>query len=740
MTEKHDKQAEAARSPKAEAAEKKPVRVLFLPSGRRGEVPAGETLLAAARRLGVDVDSACGGRAICGRCQVLIQSGRFDKEGIESTPEHVTPSTEAERKYDQLRGLKPGHRLACQARLLGDVVVDVPPESQLHRQLVRKEADTRPVEVDPLLRALPVEVEKPRLDAPSADFDRLAQALEEEWNLHDLVPDPAVLPKLQAALREGGWQVTAVIHQPHLDAAPVLVDVRPGVDETLLGLALDIGSTTIAAHLTDLHSGKVLAARGAMNPQIRFGEDLMSRVSYAMMHEDGAAEMTAVVREAINRLAKEAAEEAGYTTADILDIAVVGNPVMHHLFLGIDPKELGQAPFALAVSDALEMPARDAGLNAPAPAARLYTLPCIAGHVGADAAAVVLAEAPYARDDISLIVDVGTNAEIILGNRHRLLACSSPTGPAFEGAEISHGQRAAPGAIERVRIDRKTLQPRFKVIGCDLWSDAEGFEEAIKDIGITGICGSGIIEAVAEMFLSGIIDANGRFNAELAGKSPWVEARGRSFAYILYREGDAAGRSESASAQDKKARSPARPLADNIGRPGEGVGRSESTSAQKEIVITQEDVRAIQLAKAALYAGCRLLMDRLGIDAPDRIRLAGAFGAHIDPLYAMVLGMIPDCPLEHVSNAGNAAGTGARMALVSRTARREVEDVVRKIEKIETATEERFQEHFIAAMAFPHKTAPFRHLAGAIDLPDPNVASASPERAGRRRRRRGRGN
>ena len=667
------------------------VRVLFLPSGRRGAIRRGETLLAAARRLGADVDSACGGRAICGRCQILVQEGKFSKEGIVSSAENITPKTQAEEKYDALRGLKPGHRLACQARVLGDVVVDVPPESQLHRQLVRKEADARPIAVDPLLRALFVAVEKPALEAPSSDFERLAQALEAEWGVHDLVPDPRALPKLQGALREGEWQVTAVIHQAHLDAPPVLVDVRPGFDETLVGLALDIGSTTIAAHLTDLHTGRVLVAKGAMNPQIRFGEDLMSRVSYSMMHPEGAAEMTAAVREAINALAREAATEAGFSEQDILDVAVVGNPVMHHLFLGIDPKELGQAPFALAVSGALEMPARDAGLHL-APAARLYTLPCIAGHVGADAAAVVLAEAPHERDEISLIVDVGTNAEIILGNQERLLACSSPTGPAFEGAEVTHGQRAAPGAIERVRIDRETLIPRFKVIGVDVWSDAEGFAEAVKETGITGICGSGIIEAVAEMYLAGVIDANGRFNAALAETNPWVEARGRGFAYVLHRGEDG-----------------------------------------REIVITQEDVRAIQLAKAALYAGCRLLMDRLGINAPDRIRLAGAFGAHIDPLYAMVLGMIPDCPLEQVSNAGNAAGAGARMALASRESRREIEEVVRRIEKIETATEERFQEHFVAAMALPHKSAPTTNLSRVIDLPAPS-AGATPD--GRRRSRR----
>ncbi len=670
------------------------VRVVFLPSGRRGTAKPGENLLGVARRLGADVDSACGGRAICGRCQVRVMQGDFAKHGIVSAANHLSPPTEAERRYDQLRGLREGCRLACQAQVLGDVLIDVPPESQLHRQLVRKEADARDIAVDPLARALFVQVEPPRLDAPSADLDRLTEALAAEWDVHEVEADPLLLPRLQAALRAGDWQVTAVLHQPHLDAPARLIDVRPGADDALYGLAVDIGSTTIAAHLVDLHSGKVLASQGAMNPQIRFGEDLMSRVSYSMMHPQGAAEMTAAVRQAIAELADAAARQAGIPPESIIDISIVGNPVMHHLFLGIDPKELGQAPFALALSGALELAARDtlrmaegkqATQAAPGenggerafinPSARLYALPCIAGHVGADAAAVVLAEAPHERDEISLIVDVGTNAEIILGNRQRLLACSSPTGPAFEGAEITHGQRAAPGAIERVRIDRETLQARYKVIGCNMWSDAEGFEKAVKDTGITGICGSGIIEAVAEMYLAGIIDASGRFDTTLAGSNPNVARHGeRGYAYVLRHE-------------------------------------------NPRIVVTQEDVRAIQLAKAALYAGARLLMDRLGIDAPDRIRLAGAFGAHIDPLYAMVLGMIPDCPLQHVSGAGNAAGTGARMALVSGEARREVEDIVRRIEKIETATEERFQEHFVAAMAFPHGSAPTPNLAGAIDLP-----------------------
>jgi len=666
------------------------VRVVFLPSGRRGEVPKGSTLLGAARALGADIDSSCGGRAICGRCQIRVMEGDFPGEGIRSSVEHVTPPGEAETKYDRLRGLREGCRLACQTRVMGDVVVDVPPESQIHHQVVRKDAEAAEMAVDPLVRALLVDVERPDMENPSSDFDRLAAALEEEWGLSDLRPSAATLPGLQKVLREGDWQVTAIVHQADVDAPPLLLDVRPGFDETLLGLAVDIGSTTIAAHLTDLYTGEVLAAGGIMNPQIRFGEDLMSRVSHAMMTDGGTEEMRDAVREAVNRLAADVTARAGFSPSDIVDAVFVGNPVMHHLFLGIDPRELGQAPFALAVGGALELPARDLGLDL-APAGRAYLPPCIAGHVGADAAAVVLAEAPYERDEISLIVDVGTNAEIILGNRERLLACSSPTGPAFEGAQISSGQRAAPGAIERVRIDRETLAPRFRVIGVEPWSDEEGFAEAVAETGVTGICGSGIIEAVAEMYLAGIIHSDGRFNEALADACPHVKRVGRGFAYVLH--------------------------------PGE-----------PEISVTQEDVRAIQLAKAALHAGARLLMDEFGTDRVDRIRLAGAFGNHIDPLHAMILGLIPDCPPEHVSSAGNAAGTGARMALVSREARREIEEVVRRIEKVETAVEPRFQEHFVAAMAIPHASAPYESLAAVVDLPRPAMAAQRP-RAGRRNRR-----
>jgi len=655
--------------------------VVFTPSGRRGRFALGTPLLEAARALGVDLDSVCGGRGLCGRCQIVLSEGDFAKHGIASRPGHLSPAGEVEAQYDARRGLARGRRLGCAARVAGDVVIDVPPESQVHRQVVRKRPEVRPVEVDPVLRLHYVEVAPPALGLASGDLERLMEALAAQWGLEDLTAEPGILAGLQAALREGGWTATVAVRDGRRVAA-----LWPGFRDRAYGIAVDVGSTTIAAHLCDLASGEVTAAAGAMNPQIRFGEDLMSRVSYAMMNPGGAAEMTAAVRAAIDALAGEVTEAAGVARDDVLEAVFVGNPVMHHLLLGIDPRELGGAPFALATDGSVSLAAAELGLSLH-PGAAAYVLPCIAGHVGADAAAMILSEGPHLEDRMTLLVDVGTNAELVLGGRARLLAASSPTGPAFEGAQISCGQRAAPGAIERVRIDRERLEPRFKVIGCEPWSDDPAFAEASRRVGVTGICGSGIIEALAEMYLAGLITPEGVIDGALAGRSPRVQAEGRTFGYLLH-----------------------------DGAPA--------------VRISQNDVRAIQLAKAALYAGARLLMDRIGVERVDRIVLAGAFGSQIDLTRAMVLGMIPDCPLDQVSAAGNAAGTGARIALVNRAARAEIEEVVRRVEKVETAMEPAFQAHFVEAMAIPHKTAPYANLAAAVDLPVRSPAAAP----GRRRR------
>lgn len=671
--------------------------VIFTPSGKRGRFPAGTPVLTAARQLGVDLDSVCGGRGICSKCQITPSYGEFPKHGVTVADTALSEWNAVEQRYQDKRGLKQGRRLGCQATIQGDVVIDVPPESQVHKQVIRKAASARAITMDPATRLYFVEVDQPDMHTPTGDLERLKRALRDQWQVADLRADLSILSKLQPTLRKGNWQVTVALHQDHHAAPPRITEIWPGLHETgLYGLAIDLGSTTIAAHLCDLQTGVVVASSGLMNPQIRFGEDLMSRVSYAMMNPGGDREMTTAVRSALNELASTLAQEAQIDPALLVEATFVCNPVMHHLLLGIDPVELGQAPFALATSDSLSLPASQLDLTALNPRAQIYVLPCIAGHVGADAAAVALSEEPNKSKDLALVVDVGTNAEILLGNETRVLACSSPTGPAFEGAQISSGQRAAPGAIERIEIDPTTKTPRFRIIGVDMWSDDPDFPAASAATGITGICGSGIIEAVAEMRMAGLLDASGLIGSAEQTGTPRCIPQGRTHAYVVW-DGTADGG----------------PL----------------------ITVTQGDIRAIQLAKSALYAGARLLMDEMGVDKVDRVVLAGAFGAHISAKHALVLGMIPDVPLDRVQSAGNAAGTGARIALCNIAARAEIEQTVHQITKIETAIEPRFQEHFVAANAIPHATDPFPELSQIVILPQVNFNTKSQDSGGRRRRR-----
>jgi uncharacterized 2Fe-2S/4Fe-4S cluster protein (DUF4445 family) len=627
------------------------VSVLFMPSGLRGQVPLGTSVLQAAQRLGVDLESICGGQGKCRKCQVLPQEGEFAKHGIISHADHLSPLTETELHHQSRKRLKGGRRLGCNARILGDLVVDVPEESQQHKQHIAKAVTAYDIQVQPALHLYTVTLPEPDMHAPISDKRRLQQALASEHELPIMDCDLSQLRLLQPALAKAGRQVTVAVYQ-----FQQIIAVWPGVKKEVYGLAVDLGSTTIAAQLCNLSTGEIVATADTMNPQIRFGEDLMSRVSYVMMNEGGDIAMTEVVRDAFNQLARRAAKSAGIKVEDILDMTVVANPIMHHLFLGIDPTPLGTAPFTLTTDQAQVLRAADIDIQLHAEA-RICTLPCIAGHIGADTAGVILSERPDLSEEYVLLVDVGTNAEIVLGNRNRLLAASSPTGPAFEGAQITSGQRAAPGAIERVRIDPETLEP-----GCEAWSDAPDFAEKSARIGVSGICGSGIIEVVAEMFLASIIDQDGVIGPVAGKDSDRIVQDGRTFAYVL-QEGE------------------------------------------RSIRITQNDVRAIQLAKAALHAGTRLLIDRMGIEKVDRIGLAGAFGSHIDVKYAMILGLIPDCNLDNVGSVGNAAGTGARIALLN------------------------------------HKTDSYEELAKVVTLPAPKPAiegSAAEDRKRRSRRRRSR--
>ena len=671
--------------------------VIFTPSGKRGRFPHGTPVLTAARQLGVDLDSVCGGRGICSKCQITPGYGEFSKHGVTVEADALTEWNAVEERYKSKRGMIDGRRLGCQAKVMGDVVIDVPPESQVHKQVIRKSASQRDIIMDPATRALYVEVAEPDMHEPTGDFERLVTALQDQWGVGEVAAELPILRRLQPALRKGEWKVTVALHKGNHDARHRILDIWPGFHEGgIYGLAIDLGSTTIAGHLCDLRDGSVLASSGVMNPQIRFGEDLMSRVSYAMMNPGGDVEMTTAVRTALNGLVQAISTQAKIVPSSIYEITFVCNPVMHHLLLGIDPVELGQAPFALATSSSLVLDAHDLDIKAVNPAARVYILPCIAGHVGADCAAVALSEEPNKSEEMVLIVDVGTNAEILLGNKTRVLACSSPTGPAFEGAQISSGQRAAPGAIERVEIDPVSKEPRFRVIGSDLWSDDPGFAAATATTGITGICGSGIIEAVAEMRMAGLVDQGGLIGGPDQTGTTRCIAEGRTHSYILH-DGTATGG----------------PL----------------------ISVTQGDIRAIQLAKAALYAGAKLLMDEMQVETVDKVVLAGAFGAHISPKHAMVLGMIPDVRLDKVISAGNAAGTGARIALCNVAARDYIEATVHDIHKVETAIEPRFQEHFVNASAIPNAVETFPELGKIVTLPDVSFNTSGSGGAGGRRRR-----
>jgi uncharacterized 2Fe-2S/4Fe-4S cluster protein (DUF4445 family) len=696
-------------------AEAQQFRVIFQPAGRQGLVPAGTSLLDAARLLGVEIESICGGRQTCAKCQVRVEEGVFPRYGIESASGHVSGEGEREAAYRVDKGLLPGCRMSCDARVLGDVLVTVPEESRAHKQVVRKAATARPIELDPALRLCYVELPPASLEDERSDWARLADELAARFGLERdrLRIDPAVLPALQPALAQGRTRtlageivhgVTATLWHDH-----EVIRIQPDYHEHVYGVAVDVGTTTMVAHLAELRTGEVLATESCMNPQISYGEDLMSRVSYVMENAGGLATLHQAVIGALNGLVMDATAAAGLTNDDVTDLVVVGNTIMHHIFLDMDPRELGGAPFAPAIKEAVAIKARDLGLRAGR-GAYVYVPPVEAGYVGADNVAAIIAEEPHRRDEITLLIDVGTNGEIVLGNRQRLLSASSPTGPAFEGAQVRHGMRAAPGAIERVRIDPATLAVQYRVIGREGWVESEvsgvryqvsggtlhaagaagdgevpvSAKEAREarqrqraeeqaTVKAAGICGSGIIEAIAELFKAGVLDASGRFVADApTPRLGWDGAKG----YFV-------------------------------------LAWPHETSTGREVVVHADDVRAIQLAKAALYAGAKLLMRHAaaaGLAEVDRIVLAGAFGSYIDPEHAMILGLIPDCDLEHVTAVGNAAGDGALLMLFSRAKRREAEELADSVGHIQTATDPHFQDEFVGAISIPHASDPFPHL------------------------------
>ncbi len=657
--------------------------VILQPSGRRGQVDEGTSVRAAARELGVEIESICAENATCGKCMVLVEEGRFEKYNIDSKREHLSPVGREEHTYLMRRpkllkdkGWEIGQvRLSCQCKVMGDVLINVPEESRGNKQIVRKSARERAIEIEPSVRKYYVALTPPNLERPIADWERLAKGLETsiglvrrgEENLprwFELTIDYQCLRSLSSTLRDAKWNVTVSVWQDK-----EVIEVQPGYVEDSYGAAVDIGSTTVALYLCNLRTGELLAAESEMNPQIVYGEDVMSRIQYAIEHRDGLEKLHKAVITTLNKLLKQAAQTAQIKTEEILEMVLVGNSTMHHLLLNLHPKDLGLAPFVPAIHRSMNVKVRELGLQIN-PSGNIHVLPTIASFVGADTSAMILAEEPHKQDENWLLIDVGTNAELILGNRRRLVCTSTPTGPALEGAHVEYGMRAAPGAIERVQIDETTLEPKYKVIGVEGWNTEHAeFKGHVK-----GICGSAIIDSVAELFRAGIVDSRGKFKKDLSSNR--IREGEKGWEYVI--------------------------------------AWAEETSIGRDIPMTQQDVRQIQLAKAALFTAARTLLKRSGLQSPDKIILAGGFGSYIDKEKAMLIGLIPDCALENVYAVGNAAGDGARIALLNVEKRNEIDSVTRKVERFELPTDPEFQNQFMLATSFPHMSEPFEHIAHLI--------------------------
>jgi uncharacterized 2Fe-2S/4Fe-4S cluster protein (DUF4445 family) len=685
--------------------------IILQPSGSRGQVEEGISIRSAARDLGVEIESICAENATCGKCMVLIEEGRFEKYNIDSRRENVSPVTNEEAAYFARRpkllkdkGWEVGQvRLSCQCKILGDVLINVPEESRGNKQIVRKSATQREIEIKPAIRKYLVTMSPPNLERPIADWERLSKGLETSMALvrgmdeklprwHELGIDYQCLRTLSSTLREAKWNVTVSVWQDK-----EVVQVQAGYHEDSYGAAVDIGSTTVALYLCNLRTGEMLAAESEMNPQIVYGEDVMSRIQYTIEHKDGLEKLHKAIIATLNKLLKQAVKTANMSlrahvakqspdgtdeiasgknaprndmkVEDILEMVLVGNSTMHHILLNLPPKDLGLAPFVPAIHKSVDVKARELGLHINA-SGNIHVLPTIASFVGADTSAMIVAEEPHKQDENWLLIDVGTNAELVLGNRKRLVCTSTPTGPALEGAHVEYGMRAAPGAMERIVIDETTLEPKYKVIGVDGWNtDHAEFKGKVK-----GICGSAIIDGVAELFRAGIVDSRGKFKTGLSSKR--IRKGESGWEYVI--------------------------------------AWAEETSIGRDIPMTQQDVRQIQLAKAALFTAARTLLKRFGLESPDKIILAGGFGSYINKEKAMLIGLIPDCDLENVYAVGNAAGDGARIALLNVEKRREIESVTRKVERFELPTDPEFQSQFMLATSFPHMSEPFPHIAHLI--------------------------
>jgi len=605
----------------------------FEPEGIKSEFKKGMKILDALRKVGLNIRSECGGREVCGKCRIIIKD-----------PSKVGQVTEAERERLSRSELKSGHRLACACSVVGDAVVYIPEES---RQVARKlliEGTERPVTVEPAIRKVFIRIPKPSLQDFRSDVQRLQDALREIYGIKAVDIDHQLLRKLPTVLRDSNWRVTVTIW----DEREIISVDKGDTSEEAYGIAVDIGTSKIIAYLSNLINGELVATESMENPQIMHGEDIISRISYSSKSDASLHELQKLAVNCLNTLISQACKKSALTPQSVYEMTLVGNTAMHHIFLGISPKHLGLSPYVPAVSHSINEKARNLRLKVNCHA-NVYVFPLIAGFVGGDAVADIISTRIYESKALSMVLDIGTNTEVIIGDKHGLMACSCASGPAFEGAHIRCGMKAVVGAIEKLDIAPKSYEVHYQTIG---------------DAKPVGLCGSAIIDAVANLLKCRVIDKNGKFND--SSLSPRLRKINGEEVFVLV---------------------------------------SKKEGARRDIVVSQKDVQEVQLAKAAIYTGCHILMKRKGIrpSAIKKLYLAGAFGNYINPLNAKLIGMLPDIPTESINFVGNAAGIGARMALVSKKLRDVATSISRKTDYMELAAEPDFQTEFASAMYFPHR-------------------------------------
>ncbi|MHA1583101.1 MAG: ASKHA domain-containing protein [Candidatus Baldrarchaeia archaeon] len=610
------------------------VQIVFEPDGLRSNVKFGVTILEAAKICGIKIRSECGGHGFCAKCKVIAK-----------TPEGLTSLSEREKELLSDQEIKKGYRLACQAYIKGNTVIYVPEESRIAKRKTLIEGVMQEVEISPLVEKFYIIIPKPSLQDLRTDFDRMIESLKDIYNLEGLEIPLELLKTLPLKLRDANWKVTATIWNRKR-----IISVEPGnTTQKLYGIAIDIGTSKIIGYLVNLLSGKIIATHFIENPQIIYGEDIISRISHVMKNPQTLEEIHSLAIKAINEIILKCCEKADIEQTDIYEAVIVGNTAMHHFFLSINPKYLALSPYVPAIGNSVNVEARELKINI-CPHGNVHVLPIIAGFVGADAVGDILATKIFEAEKICLTIDIGTNTEIVLGNKNELFTTSCASGPAFEGMHITHGMKAVEGAIEKVRIDPETFEVHYETIG---------------NTEPVGICGSAMVDIVAEMLKTGLIDRTGKFNVNKSTER--FQKVNNEYVFV-------------------------------IAKPNE-------TRSGTPIIVTQKDIREIQLAKAAIHTGFSILMRKRGVSTSliDKIFVAGAFGNYLNIENSIIIGLLPDVPPSKVKFVGNAAGSGAIMSLISKKEREKAKEIAKRTKYVELAIDPNFHMELAASMYLPHK-------------------------------------